>query len=134
MRCCLRRDWLKTPEEVVLDKKLSVLITAIELMYTWDQRVFAEAERVRREAERWWPNSPHAYDDQVWVTFLLEKFLGHIVHESAHVYVVKMPPFGDDNMDPGLRSKIEAACPGKIGPFDSRNEAEPIDHSLKIRK
>jgi hypothetical protein len=45
-----------------------------------------------------------------------------------------MPPFGDDNMPMGLHSKIEAACPGKIGPFDSRNEAEPIQDCLKIRK
>jgi hypothetical protein len=45
-----------------------------------------------------------------------------------------MPPLGDDNMPIELRSKIEAACPGRIGPFDSRNEAEPIQDCLKIRK
>jgi hypothetical protein len=134
MRISLRKGWCKTPDEVALDKKLEALIHAIELMYTWDQRVFAEAERVRREAEMWWRTSPHAYDDPVWVTFSLEKFLAHIVHESAHGYVVKMPPFGDHNMPIELRSKIEAACPGKIGPFDSRNEAEPIQDCLKIRK
>jgi hypothetical protein len=57
MRIALRKGWCKTPEEEVLDRKLEALITAIELMYTWDQRVEAEAERVRREAARWWSNS-----------------------------------------------------------------------------
>ena len=69
MRIVLRINWLKTPEEEALDKKLSMLITAIELMYNWDQRVFDEAERVRREAEKWFPTSQHAFDDPVWVTF-----------------------------------------------------------------
>jgi hypothetical protein len=45
-----------------------------------------------------------------------------------------MPPFGDDNMPLGLRPKIEAACPGKIGPFVSRNEADPIEDCLRILK
>jgi len=134
MRISLRKGWCKTPDEVALDKKLEALIHAIELMYTWDQRVEDKAEQVRREAARWFPNSPHAHEDPVWVTFSLERFLANIVHESAHAYVVRMPPLGDDNMPIELRSKIEAACPGRIGPFDSRNEAEPIQDCLKIRK
>ena len=124
MRISLRKGWCKTPDEVALDKKLEALIHAIELMYTWDQRVEDKAEQVRREAASWFPNSPHAHEDPVWVTFSLEKFLANIVHESAHAYVVRMPPLGDDNMPIELRSKIEAACPGRIGPFDSRNESD----------
>jgi len=139
MRISLRKNWLQTPEEKALDKKLNMLITAIELMYNWDQRVLDEAERVRREAEKWFPTSQHAFDDPVWVTFCLqgspsEKFLGSIVHESAHGYVVKMPPFGDDNMPLGLRTKIEKACPGKIRPFVTRYTENPIEDCLRIRK
>ena len=139
MRISLRKNWLQTPEEKALDKKLNMLITAIELMYNWDQRVLDEAERVRREAEKWFSTSQHAFDDPVWVTFCLqgspsEKFLGSIVHESAHGYVVKMPPFGDDNMPLGLRTKIEKACPGKIRPFVTRYAENPIEDCLRIRK
>jgi hypothetical protein len=139
MRCLLRKYWRKTTQEVALDKKFNRFITAIELMYTYDQRVFAEAERVRRARSKWLSTSEHAYDDDVWVTLRREgsppeKFLGRIVHESAHGYVVKMPPFGDDNMPLGLRPKIDAACPGKIGPFVSRNEADPIEDCLRILK
>ncbi len=134
MRIGLRKNWLKTPDEGALDKKLSMLITAIELMYTWDQRVFAEAERLRREAEMWFPNSPYVYEDKVVVTFCQKTFITVIVHESAHEYVVKMPPKGDDNMPLGLRTKIEAACPGKIRPFVSRYAEDDIEDCLRIRK
>jgi hypothetical protein len=134
MRVSLRKGWQKTPDEVELDSKLGAIITAIELMYTWDERVFAEADRLRREAERWWLYSDFEYEDLVKVSFQGSEFRTPIVHESLLMYVVKMPDFGDDNMPMGLRPKIIAAYPDNLGPFASRNEVEPIPNCFTILK
>ena len=134
MRCELRKDWRQTTEEVALDNKLNVLITAIELMYTWDQRVSDEAERVRRARQAWFLHSPYEYEEVVCVAFDKQTFLAHIVHESVKRYVIKMPPVGDDDMPIKLRPKIEAEYLGKIGPFDSPYQTDDIEDCLTILK
>jgi hypothetical protein len=134
MRMSLRRRYGKTPEEVELDSKLDAIITAIEHMYTWDNRVFVEEERVRREREQWYVHSEFVYDEVVKVAFSGLSFETRIVHECPLTYVVKVPPVGADDVPMGLRTRIIEASPGRFGPFSSRNEAEPIPDCVTIRK
>jgi len=132
--CLSEKGGTKTPEEVELDKKLGAIITATELMYTWDERVLAEAERLRRETEKWWTYSPFSYEERVRVIFLSSEFPTRIVHEGPLIYVVTMPDLGDDDMPIGLGAKVIAAYPNNLGPFVSRNETDPIKDCFTIQK
>ncbi len=113
--------------------KLDMLITVMEHMYTWDERAFAEAEQLRREAAKFLGDH-FVYECEIFVSYNCVVFPTFMVHHAQAYYVVKLPSATDDEMPIRLRQRIIDENPGSVGPFNTPNEIEPIEDCITIQK